>query len=99
MDFRYDALKDDIRVESAMESRSTKIVDGGKLVIPASFRRELGLQVGDTVVMEVVEGELRVRSRDAAIADIQKLVRSLVPEGVSLSDELIADRRAEAARE
>jgi bifunctional DNA-binding transcriptional regulator/antitoxin component of YhaV-PrlF toxin-antitoxin module len=82
-----------------MESRSTKIVDGGKLVIPASFRRELGFQVGDTVVMEVVEGELRVRSRDAAIAEIQKLVRGLVPEGVSLADELIADRRAEAAKE
>ncbi len=84
---------------AAMESRSTKIVNGGKLVIPASFRRELGLQVGDTVVMEVVEGELRVRSRDAAIAEIQNLVRGLVPEGDSLVDELIADRRAEAIKE
>ncbi|MGF3024057.1 AbrB/MazE/SpoVT family DNA-binding domain-containing protein [Methylobacterium aquaticum] len=82
-----------------MESRASKIVDGGKLVIPASFRREMGLQVGDTVVMEMVDGELRVRSRDAAIAEIQKLVRGLVPEGVCLSDELIADRRAEAAKE
>lgn len=82
-----------------MESRSTKIVDGGKIVIPASFRRELGLQIGDTVVMEVVEGELRVRSRDAAITEIQRLVRSFVPEGVSVVDELIADRRAEAAKE
>ncbi|KMO22830.1 AbrB/MazE/SpoVT family DNA-binding domain-containing protein [Methylobacterium indicum] len=82
-----------------MESRATKIVDGGKLVIPASFRREMGLQVGDTVVMEMVGGELRVRSRDAAIADAQKLVRGLVPDGISLSDELIADRRAEAAKE
>ena len=82
-----------------MESRSTKIDDGGKLVIPARFRRELGLQIGDTVVMEVVEGELRVRSRDAAITEIQRLVRSLVPEGVSVVDELIADRRTEAAKE
>ncbi|KMO44966.1 AbrB family transcriptional regulator [Methylobacterium tarhaniae] len=82
-----------------MESRSTKIVDGGKLIIPASFRREMGIQIGDTVVMEMVDGELRVRSRDAAIIEIQRLVRSLVPDGVSLSDELIADRRAEAAKE
>jgi AbrB family looped-hinge helix DNA binding protein len=82
-----------------MESRSTKIVDGGKLIIPASFRRKMGIQIGDTVVMEMVDGELRVRSRDAAIAEIQKLVRGLVPDGVSLSDELIADRRAEAAKE
>lgn len=83
----------------AIESRSTKIVDGGKLIIPASFRRKMGIQIGDTVVMEIVDGELRVRSRDAAIAEIQKLVRGLAPEGVSLSDELIADRRAEAAKE
>ena len=59
----------------------------------------MGIQIGDTVVMEMVDGELRVRSRDAALADIQRLVRSLVPEGVSLVDELIADRRAEAAKE
>lgn len=82
-----------------MESRSTKIVDGGKLVIPASFRRELGLRVGDTVVMELENGELRVRSLDAAIADMQTLVRGFVPDGVSLVDELIEDRRAEAERE
>lgn len=82
-----------------MESRATKIVDGGKLVIPAGFRRELGLEVGDTVIMEVIDGELRVRSRDAAIAEIQRLARSFVPESVSVVDELIADRRAEAAKE
>lgn len=82
-----------------MESRSTKVVDGDKLIISASFRREMGIQIGDTVVLEMVDGELRVRSRDAAIAEMQKLVRGLVPEGVSLSDELIADRRAEAAKE
>lgn len=82
-----------------MESRSSKIVDGGKVVIPAKFRRELGIEVGDIVVMEVVDGELRIRSRDAAIAEIQKLARSFVPEGVSVVDELISDRRAEAAKE
>ena len=36
---------------------------------------------------------------DAAITEIQRLVRSLVPEGVSVVDELIADRRTEAAKE
>lgn len=82
-----------------MATRSTKIVDGGKLVIPVSYRRELGIDVGDTVVMEIAEGELRVRSLDAAIANAQRLMRQLVPENVSLSDELIADRRAEAAHE
>ena len=82
-----------------MSSRAVKIVDGGKLVIPANFRRELGIAVGDTVIVEVAHGELRVRSRNAALANARRLMRQLVPEGVSLVDELIAERRAEAAKE
>lgn len=81
-----------------MASRAVKIVDGGKLVIPAGFRRELGIAVGDTVIVEVLDGELRVRSRNAALANARRLMRHLVPDGVSLVDELIADRRAEAGR-
>lgn len=82
-----------------MASRAVKIVDGGKLVIPASFRRELGIAVGDTVIVEVSDGELRVRSRNAALVNARRMMRQIVPEGVSLVDELIADRRADAARE
>lgn len=69
------------------------------MVVPADLLRELGLQDGDTVVLDVVEGMLRVRSRDAVIAEIQALAREFVPEGVSVVEELIAERRAEAARE
>ena len=69
------------------------------MVIPATFRREMGVKVGDTLIAEVVDGELRVRPRNLAVANAQRLMRELVPPGVSLADELIADRRAEAARE
>ncbi len=69
------------------------------MVIPATFRREMGVKVGDTLIAEVVDGELRVRPRNLAVANAQRLMRELVPSGVSLADELIADRRAEAARE
>lgn len=82
-----------------MDSRSTKLAEGGKLVIPASYRREMGIEVGDTLMLSMVDGELRVRSRDAVISQIQAMVREFVPEGVSMVDEFIADRRAEAAKE
>ena len=82
-----------------MSSRAVKIVDGGKLVIPANFRRQLGIAVGDTVIVEVTDGELRVRSRKGALANARRMMRQLVPDGVSLVDELIAERRAEAARD
>ena len=76
-----------------------RIVSGGRLQIPADVRKELGLADGDNVRIEVVDGELRVRSYHAVIKAIQAEVRKYVPAGVSLVDELIADRRAEAARE
>ena len=82
-----------------MRSQAVKIVDGGKLIIPAQFRRELGMGVGDTVVVELAEGELHVRSLAAAVRRAQSIVRAFVPKGANLSDELIADRRAEAADE
>lgn len=77
----------------------TRIVSGGRLQIPADVRRKLGLADGDLVRLEVIDGELRVRSTKAVLARIQTELRAYVPEGVSLADELIAERRAEAARE
>ena len=76
-----------------------RIVSGGRLQIPADVRRELGLADGDNVHLEIVGGELRVRSYHAVIKAIQDEVRRYVPEGISLADELIADRRADAADE
>ena len=82
-----------------MPSQRVKVVEGGKLVIPAAFRREMGVKPGDTVIVELDHGELRVRSLSSAIRRVQERMRELNPEGRSLADELIADRRAEAARE
>ena len=82
-----------------MEAQRVKIVDGGKLVIPAAMRRELGLSTGDTVLVDVDDGELRVRSVTRAIQRARAILRKHVPDGESVADELIADRRREAERE
>ena len=82
-----------------MEAQRVKIVDGGKLVIPASMRRELGISTGDTVLVDVDDGELRVRSVSRAVERARAILRMYVPEDVGLADELIADRRREAERE
>lgn len=82
-----------------MEAQRVRIVDGGKLVIPAAMRRELGISTGDTVLVDVNDGELRVRSIPRAIERARAILRKHVPEGVELADELISDRRREAERE
>jgi antitoxin component of MazEF toxin-antitoxin module len=71
----------------------------GRLTIPKALLDQLDLSVGDPVVLEVEGGELRLRSQKRVIAELQALVRSYVPEGVSLADELIAERRREAELE
>ena len=82
-----------------MSGISTKIAEGGRLVIPAEHRRELGLEVGDEVIIRVVEGELRILTRGEAVKRAQGLVRRSVKGNRSLVDELSAERRAEAKRE
>ena len=82
-----------------MNAERGKLVSGGRLQIPARVRRELGLKDGDAVILETMQGELRVRPYRDSIARAQAVVREYIPAGVSLSDELIADRRAEAERE
>jgi AbrB family looped-hinge helix DNA binding protein len=82
-----------------MKSQAVKIIDGGKLIIPAAFRRSLGFDTGDTVVVELDEDGLHVRSLSSAVRRAQQIVREFVPDEVDLADELIAERRIEAERE
>ena len=78
----------------------TRVGDGGRLVIPAEFRRELGLTPGAPVVItEMEDGDLRVSTSLARLRRAQDLLRRYVAPGDSLVDELLAERRAEAARE
>jgi len=72
----------------------------GRIVIPASIRRELGVEPGDTILMEVEDGVLRIESVASRIARVQRQFAHLVkPGGLLASDELIAERREEARRE
>jgi AbrB family looped-hinge helix DNA binding protein len=78
---------------------STKIAEGGRLVIPAEHRRELGLEIGDEVIVRVEGGELRILTRAEAIKRAQEKVRRHVKGSRSLVDELSAERSAEAKGE
>lgn len=82
-----------------MQPQRVRIVEGGKLVIPATMRRELGISAGDTVMVDIADGELRVRSLSKALERARLILRRYIPEDVNLSDELVADRRAEAEHE
>lgn len=82
-----------------MNVQRGKLVSGGRLQLPADMRRALSLGDGDTVLLEMVNGEIHVRPLRDAVFRIQARLREYVPTELSLSDELIADRRAASAGE
>ncbi len=88
-----------ITPEARIDEARTRLNENGRIVIPAAMRAALGLQSGDEVILIVDDGELRLTTDTRRIERAQRLVRKHVPTGVSLSAELIADRRREAQRE
>lgn len=78
---------------------SMKVSDGGRVVIPAEIRNSMGLKEGDFVLWELRGGEAVLTTRLVQMREAQTMVRQYVPAGVSLVDELIADRRAENTRD
>jgi len=76
-----------------------RLNENGRLVIPASFRKALEIKPGDEVILRLEEGELRLTTRKLRIARAQRNARKYIPRGVSLADELIAERREAAKRE
>ena len=77
----------------------TQVGEGGRVVIPAAFRSVLGIDVGDYVFLRLEDSEVCLFTPRDAIRRAQELVSQFVPDDVSLADELIAERRVEAARE
>lgn len=74
-----------------------RVNENGRVVIPASFRKALGINIGDEVVLRMEDDELRITTLKRRVERAQRLVRKHVKQGTSLVDELIAERR-EAAR-
>jgi antitoxin PrlF len=77
----------------------TRVNENGRVVIPAAFRKAMGINVGDQVVLRIEDNELRISTLKQRIERAQRLVRQHVKPGTSLVDELIAERRKAAKRE
>jgi AbrB family looped-hinge helix DNA binding protein len=82
-----------------MSESTTKLGANGRIVLPAAYRKALGVAPGDELVLILEDDVLRIMSLDAAIKHAQALVRQYIPEGSLLADELLVDRRAEAEHE
>jgi AbrB family looped-hinge helix DNA binding protein len=79
--------------EEAGTSTKTRMGSRGRVVIPARCRKALGLKTGDQLFAVCEDGEVRLLMVAAAVRRAQAIIRQFIPEGVSLVDELLADRR------
>lgn len=80
-----------------IEGRVT-IGQRGRVVLPSAVRRELDLKPGTHMLLSTEQdGSLRLRPYRAVAQQTRGLLRDLP--GESMVDELLAERRAEAARE
>jgi AbrB family looped-hinge helix DNA binding protein len=82
-----------------MATFTAKVEESGRVLIPASVRKRLGIRVGEQIIVRVDETGLSMGTRDQAIERIQRRLHQVVSAGRVLSQELIKERRAEARRE
>jgi len=73
--------------------------NGGRVVIPLEVRQALSIKEGDTVLWEMKDGAATLTTREQQLRQVQSLFKGLSSPCECWSDELISDRRAEAARE
>jgi AbrB family looped-hinge helix DNA binding protein len=83
---------------SELQAR-TRLSEKGRLVIPAAMREALGMSAGGVLELRVVDGELRIATMRERLRRAQERARKYIPAGVSLADELSAERREAAKHE
>lgn len=75
-------------------SKEVQLGEKGRVVIPLEVRRVLEAGPGDKVMFIVENGEVKLMTRRALVERLHGIFA--VPDGRSLVDELLAERRAEA---
>ncbi len=77
----------------------SRVSSGGRIVLPKELRQYLDVKEGDSVVLDWDGEAVRVTSARQRHRHAQQLVTQSVPPERSLVEELLAERRREAARE
>ncbi len=70
----------------------------GRVLVPVELRRSLGVVPGEPFAARVDDGRLVIERRADAVARVQARF-SVIPKGVSLVDELLADRRRDVEQD
>lgn len=81
------------------EMLQTRISKEGRVLIPAELRRTLGFKPDEALTVYAVDGELRIVSRMQGIRRAQAIAAPYKQPGISVVDEFLQAKRADAAGE
>ena len=84
--------------DNRSEAIRVVLSEGGRIVIPASVRKALGVGPGDSLSLRVEDKELRIVSQREAVRRAQDIVSKRIASGRSLVKELREERKREASR-
>jgi AbrB family looped-hinge helix DNA binding protein len=85
---------------NAMNTLLGHVSKSGRISLPAQFRKALGIENGGAVIVELNDGEIRIRTIDEVIARAQALSRRLLRNNPKASvDDFIAWRRHDSRDE
>ena len=76
-----------------------KVDSSGRIVLPAESRARNRIAEGDTVTVVEDNHGLHIKTREQIKAEVQAYFADLAPPDVSLSEEILQDRRAEHERD
>ena len=75
-----------------------RVSGGRRIVLPAEACKKLQVDVGGTVIVDVTDEGVELHTLDSSLRRFRELLASKVPADVSIVDDLLAERRAEAER-
>lgn len=67
--------------------------ESGRIVIPASLRKELDVKSGDKLVVNVKDGELRIYNQKKSIERIRQKAQKLKKTGENIVDDFLKKRK------
>lgn len=85
---------------TGIEAFTLEVKENGRIFLPVAFRQSMGVHSGDRLIARVTEkGKAELVTASHAVASTRGIFAHLAPEGLSMVDELIRERREEVARE
>lgn len=81
----------------ASELQRIRIDKAGRLVVPASIRRALGIENEQTLTARLVDGGVHLQTLDAGLERVWAIAKRRGKTIPGVVDDFIAERRAEAA--